>query len=57
MSHTFFVKFRVFKREFLRNHWYVELNAVFSRFVLLAPQDSDKNMLMKQKMQTMIRPY
>ena len=60
MSRTSPVKFRVFRREFLRNHsmnWtqifrenlncYV--HSIFRVFILLASSDSDKHMLMRQK--------
>ena len=60
MSHTSPVKFRVFRREFLRNHsmsWtqIVRENlicyvlSIFRVFILLASSDSDKHMLMRQK--------
>ena len=60
MSRTSAVKFGVFRREFLRNHsmnWtqifrenlkcYVL--SIFRVFILLASSDSDKHMLMRQK--------
>ena len=62
MSHTFFVKFRVFRREFLRNHSvYRALSfsitdcnchalSIFRGFVLSASADNDENMSMRQKM-------
>ena len=60
MSRTSPVKFRVFKREFLRNHsmnwtqiFRENLNcfafSIFRVFILLASSDSDKHMLMRQK--------
>ena len=60
MSRTSPVKFRVFRREFLRNHWMnwtlifrENLNcyalSIFRVFILLASSDSDKHMLMRQK--------
>ena len=60
MSHTFSVKFRVFRREFLRNHsvhwgqifrdnWNCYALSIFRVFILLASSDSDKHMLMRQK--------
>ena len=66
MSHTFSVKFRVFKREFLRNHsvywaqifrdnWNCYALSIFRVFILLASSDSDKHMLMRQKVQTNFR--
>ena len=52
MSHTFSVKFRVFRREFLRNHsvywaqifrdnWDCYALSIFRVFILLASSDSD----------------
>ena len=66
ISHTFSVKFRVFRREFLRNHsvywaqifrdnWNCYALSIFRVFILLASSDSDKHMLMRQKVQTKIR--
>ena len=60
MSRTSPVKFGVFRREFLRNHsmnwtqiFRENLNryalSIFRVFILLASSDSDKHMLMKQK--------
>ena len=60
MSHTFFVKFRVFKREFLRNHWVYRAQifrdnwncyalSIFRCFILFASSDNDEHMLMRQK--------
>ena len=60
MSRTFPVKFGVFRREFLRNHsmnwtqiFRENLNcyalSTFRVFILLASSDSDKHMLMRQK--------
>ena len=60
MSHTFSVKFRVFRREFLRNHsvhwgqifrdnWNCYALSIFRVFILLASSDSDKHILMRQK--------
>ena len=57
---TFPVKFGVFRREFLRNHsmnwtqiFRENLNcyalSIFRVFMLLASSDSDKHMLMRQK--------
>ena len=54
MSHTFSVKFRVFRREFLRNHsvhwgqifrdnWNCYALSMFRVFMLLASSDSDKH--------------
>ena len=59
MRHTFSVKFRVFRREFLRNHsvywaqifrdnWNCYALSIFRVFILLASSDSDKHMLMRQ---------
>ena len=53
MSHTFSVKFRVFRREFLRNYsvywaqifrdnWNCYALSIFRVFILLASSDSDK---------------
>ena len=66
MSHTSPVKFRVFRREFLRDHsiycdqifrenqnFYVL--SMFRVFILLTSSDSDKHMLMRQKVSTKIR--
>ena len=66
MSHTFSVKFRVFKREFLRNHsvywaqifrdnWKCYALSIFRVFILLASSDSNKHMLMRQKVQKNFR--
>ena len=66
MSRTSPVKFRVFRTEFLRNHsmnWTQILRenlncyalSIFRVFILLASSDSDKHMLMRQKVQTKIR--
>ena len=60
MSRTSAVKFVVFRREFLRNHsmnwtqiFRENLNcyalSIFRVFILLASSDSDKHMLMRQK--------
>ena len=60
MSHTFFVKFRVFKIEFLRNHlvhriqifrdnWNCYALSIFRGFILLALSDNDEHMLMRQR--------
>ena len=60
MSHKFSVKFRVFRREFLRNHsvYWTEIFrdnrncyalSIFRVFILLASSDSDKHTLMTQK--------
>ena len=60
MSRTSPVKFRVFRREFLRNHsmnwtqiFRENLNcyalSIFRVFILLASSDSDRHMLMRQK--------
>ena len=60
MSDTFSVKFRVFRREFLRNHsvywaqifrdnWNYYALSIFLVFILLASWDSDKPKLMRQK--------
>ena len=60
MSHTVSVKFRVFRREFLRNHsmywaqifrdnWDCYALSIFRVFILLASPYSDKHMLMRQK--------
>ena len=60
MSHTFSVKFRVIRREFLRNHsvyWTHIFRdnrncytfSIFRVFILLVSSDSDKHMLMRQK--------
>ena len=68
MSLTSPVKFRVFRREFLRNHsmnwtqiFRENLNchalSIFRVFILLASSDSDKHMLMRQKVQTKIRLF
>ena len=68
MSRTSPVKFRVFRREFLRNHsmnwtqmFRENLNccalSIFRVFISLASSDSDKHMLMKQKIKTKIRLY
>ena len=57
MSRTSAVKFRVFRREFLQNHWMnwtqifrENLNcyalSIFRVFILLALSDSDRHMLM-----------
>ena len=57
MSHSFPVKFRVFGKEFLRNHsvywaqslrdnWNCYALSIFWDFFLLASSDSDKHMLM-----------
>ena len=57
MSHSFSVKFRVFGKEFLRNHsvywaqsftdnWNCYALSIFRDFILLASSDSDKHMLM-----------
>ena len=54
MSHTFFVKFRVFKRESFRNHsvcraqifiynWNCYALSVFWGFILLTSSDNDKD--------------
>ena len=59
-SRTYPVKFRVLRREFLRNHsmnwtqiFRENLNcyalSIFTVFMLLASSDSDKHMLMRQK--------
>ena len=66
MSRTSPVKFRVFRREFLRNHsmnwtqiFRENLNcyalSIFRAFISLASSDSDKHMLMRQKVSTKIR--
>ena len=66
MSHTFSVKFRVFRREFLRNHsvywaqifrdnWKCYALSIFRVFILLASSDSNKHMLMRQKVQKNFR--
>ena len=66
MSHTFSVKFRVFRREFLRNHsvfwaqifrdnWNCYALSIFRVFILLASSDSDKHMLIRQKVQKNFR--
>ena len=58
MSHTLSVKFRVFRREFLRNHlvywtqifrdnWHCYVLSIFRVFILSASSDSDKHMLMR----------
>ena len=68
MSRTSPVNFGVFRREFLRNHsmnwtqiFRENLNcyslSIFRVFILLASSDSDKHMLMRQKVQTKIRLY
>ena len=68
MSRTSPVKFRVFRREFLRNHsmnwtqiFRENLNcyalSIFRVFILLASSDSDKHMLMGQKVSTKIRQF
>ena len=60
MSRTYPVKFRVFRRKFLQNHlmnwtqiFRENLNCyallIFRVFILLASSDSDKHMLMRQK--------
>ena len=60
ISHTFSVKFLVFRREFLPNHslywaqifrdnWNCYALSIFRVFILLASSDSDKHMLMRQK--------
>jgi len=60
MSRTSPVKFQVYRRKFLRNHamnWTQILRenlncyalSIFRVFILLAPSDSDKHMLMRQK--------
>ena len=60
MSHTYSVKFRIFRGEFLRKHsvywaqpfrdyWNCYALSVFRAFILLASSDSDKHMLMRQK--------
>ena len=60
MSHTFFVKFRVFKREFLWNHlvrraqifrdnWNCYDLSIRRDFILLASSDNDDHMVMRQK--------
>ena len=65
MSRTSPVKFRVFRREFLRNHsmnwtqiFRENLNcyalSIFRVFILLASSDSDKHVLMRQKVETKI---
>ena len=62
MSHTFFVKFRVFKREFLRNrsvylaqifkdNWNCYALSIFRGSISLTSSDNDEHMLMTQKMQ------
>ena len=67
MSHTFSVKFRVFRREFLRNHsvywaqifrdnWNCYALSIFRVFMLLASPDSDKHMLMRQKVKNKDSP-
>ena len=60
LSRTSPVKFQVFRREFLRNHsmnW-TQISrenlkcyalSIFGVFILLASSDSDKHMLMRQK--------
>ena len=61
MSHTFFVKLRVFKRGFFRNHsvyraqlfrdnWNCYALSIFRGFILLASSDYEEHMLMRQKM-------
>ena len=60
MSHTFFLKFRVFKREFLRNHlvYWAQVSEIteivmlfqYSEFFLLASSVNDERMLMRPKM-------
>ena len=68
MRRTSPVKFRVFRREFLRNHsmnwtqiFRENLNcyslSIFRVFILLASSDSDKHMSMRQKVQTKICLY
>ena len=60
MSHTFSVKFRVFRREFLRSHsvywaqiyrdnWNCYALSIFRVFILLASSNSDKLMLWGKK--------
>ena len=60
ISHTFSVKFRVFRREFLRNHsvYWAQICrdnsncyalSIFRVFILLASPGCDKHMLMRQK--------
>ena len=60
MSHTSSVKFRVFRREILRNHsvywvqifrdnWNCYALSIIRVFILLASSDSDKHMLMDKK--------
>ena len=60
MSHIFPLKFRGFRREFLRNHsmnwtqiFSENLNcyalSIFRVFILLGSSDSDKHMFMRQK--------
>ena len=60
MRHAFSVKFRVFRRAFLRNHsmywaqifrdnWNFYALSIFRVFILLASSDSDKHMLMRHK--------
>ena len=66
MSQTFSVKFRVFRREVVRNHWMYWAQifrenwncyvlSIFRVVILLASSDSDKHMLMRQKKETKIR--
>ena len=60
MSHTFFVKFRAFKREFLQNHsvyqaqifrdsWNCYALSIFRHVGLLASSGNDEHMLKRQK--------
>ena len=60
MSHTFLVKFRAFKREFLQNHsvhqaqifgdsWNCYALSIFRHFSLLASSGNDEHMLKRQK--------
>ena len=57
MSHTFFVKFQVFKRNFSETIWYIglkfsEISVALSTLrdiILLASSYDDEHMLMKQK--------
>ena len=61
ISHTFFLQFRVFKREFLQNHsvYWAQISEIteivmlfqYSEFFLLASSVNDECMLMRQKMQ------
>ena len=60
MSHTCFVKFGVFKREFLRNHlvyqaqifsdnWNCYALSIFEGFILLAPSKNDEHYVNEAK--------